>query len=119
MPLLALVRPRHADHITLGAARAALVPLEKLAWAKSAHRTKIMSMDDDVTTAWACANGTSISGGFNFALREQAALAAIADMRQRLPQVVAERRPADKLSRSRPRYDTVSKDSGTPAPSSI
>jgi hypothetical protein len=108
-------RWRFADHITLGEARAALVPLERLAWASHAHRTKVMNMEDNMVTAWAFAKGRSTSGGLNYVLRKRAALSAITDIRQHLPWVDTERQPADQLSRSRPCFDAFSKEPRTPA----
>ena len=115
---LAAGRWKFGDHITLGEARAALVPLEKLAWASCAHRTKVMNMEDNMVAAWAFAKGRSTSGGLNYLLRKRAALSAVTDIRQHLPWVDTERQPADKLSRLRP-CGAISQEPGAPAATTI
>ena len=106
-------RWRYADNIALGEARAAIAPLEKLAWARSAHRTKMMSLEDNMVTAWAFAKGRSSANDLNYLCRRRAALMSVTDIRQHLPWTDTERQPADKLSRSKPGR-TMWQDAGAP-----
>ena len=89
------------DHIVLGEGRAALKVLSRLAVLPGAHRSKVLSLEDNMAFAGAAAKGRSTAGPVNYLLRRRCALSSATEIRMHLPWVETERMPADGLSRMR------------------
>ena len=94
-------RWQRADHIVLGEGRAALRVLARLAVIPEAHRSKVLSLEDNLAFAGAAAKGRSTAGPVNYLLRRRCALSSASEIRMHLPWIETERMPADGLSRSR------------------
>ena len=90
-----------ADHIVLGEGRAALKVLQRMAVVPAAHRSKLLSLEDNLSFAGAASKGRSTAGPLNFLLRRRCALSAATEICLHLPWVETERMPADGLSRQR------------------
>ena len=81
--------------------RAALRVLARLAVIPSAHRSKVLSLEDNMAFAGAAAKGRSTAGPVNYILRRRCALTSATEIRMHLPWIETERMPADGLSRAR------------------
>ncbi len=88
-----------SDHITLGETRSVVRLCRGLAQCASAHRYKVMSLQDNGATAGACAKGWSPAPALNFLLRQRTASLVAAEVSAMLPWVQTKVMPADGLSR--------------------
>ena len=91
----------YADHITLGESRAVLKLFMALAAHVSAHRSKVLSLQDNMPTAYGWARGRSSAPAINYLLRRRAAHCIGAEIAGILPWVETSLQPADDASRAR------------------
>ena len=87
------------DHITLGESRVVVLLCKMLVACPSAHRCKVLSLQDNTACAGSFAKGRSPSPLLNFLLRKKAAHCIAAELQVMLPWVETSRQPADELSR--------------------
>ncbi len=76
-----------SDHIMLGETRSVGCLCRGLAQCASAHRCKVMSLQDNGATAGACAKGRSPAPALNFLLRQRIASLVAAEVSAMLPWV--------------------------------
>ena len=88
-----------SDHIMLGETRSVVRLCRGLAQCASAHRCKVMSLQDNGATAGACAKGRSPAPALIFLLRQRTASLVAAELSAMLPWVQTKVMPADGLSR--------------------
>ena len=93
-------RWRFADHITLGELRTVLRLVSHLSRHASAHRHRIMSLQDNRPVQGSSTKGRSCAPALNFLLRKIAAIAAACEFIIMLPWTESKLMPADELSRT-------------------
>ena len=87
------------DHITLGEMRTVVKLVAGIASIPSLHRTKCMSMQDNLATSCAMTKGRSATHGMNHLARRKAAHTMGAGITLLLPWVQSNKQAADELSR--------------------
>ena len=112
-------RWRLLDHITLGEGRAAFKLFAALAACSGAHHSRVMSLQDNMPTAFSWARGRSSAPAINYLLRRRAAHCTGAQITAVLPWVETTKQPADHASRDTGFGDRSSQDGPTPACSSF
>ena len=94
-------RWRHADHITIGEARAVTKLLAWLSQVPSLVGRVLFSLEDNRPCACALTKGRSSSWGLNFYLRRRTAYSILCNFRLFLPWCQSSLMPADQASRRR------------------
>ena len=87
------------DHITLGENRAALKLITALSALSTAHRRRVISLQDNMPTSYGWSRGRSSAPAINYLLRRRAAHCIGAELAAILPWVETSRQPADEASR--------------------
>jgi hypothetical protein len=94
-------RWRFDDHITLGEGRAVFKLFATLAAHSGSHRSKVLSLQDNMPTAYAWARGRSSSIAVNYILRRTTAHCIGSEITAALPWVETSKQPADDASRGK------------------
>ena len=89
------------ERITLGEGRAVFKIFAILAAHAGSHRSKVLSLQDNMPTAYAWARGRSFSISVNYILRRKAAHCVGSEITAVLPWIDTSKQPADDASRGR------------------
>ena len=106
-------RWRFGDHITLGEGRAVFKLFATLAAHSGSHRSKVLSLQDNMPTANAWARGRSSSIAVNYILRRKTAHCIGSEITAVLPWVETSKQPTDDASRGK---DALRSEENGPAP---
>ena len=98
-------RWRWQEHITIGELRAVLKLLLIIISCPTAHRHKVVTLQDNMAVAAILAKGRSSSPMLNFLLRRRAAYTIFAELLLLAPWVESEKQPADEASRDVGAFD--------------
>ena len=90
----------YPDHICLGESRAALKLFVALARRVGAHRSRVLSLQDNMPTSYGWARGRSSAPAINYLLRRRSAHCIGSEIAAILPWVETSRQPADEASRA-------------------
>jgi hypothetical protein len=96
---LARGRWRWPDHITIGEGRVVVMLLAALAAIPSAHRARILSLNDHMPWSAAMAKGRSPAVALNYLLRRRSAISLACQLYASLPWIDTARQLADGASR--------------------
>ena len=88
------------DHITLGEARAVVRLTARLATFAGAHRSRIISLQDNLPTTCSMTKGRSPKHQLNYLIRRRAASSLGASLQVLLPWVQSKLQVADEASRA-------------------